>query len=192
MEENLIDLFKMIHLSEMQYAALGMCEEEIIGFIGKCYVAKKEDREAIDTGYTLVNMVANYQMFIVEFPNFEFNEDVVTDDDNFRIGTFGKGLLCVSRHDGSVHVMADVYSADDVLNKPYYCANNGQAFVEALVQAARFCEWCLYDPRLLEGDLMDATLRHCTLVAGDIRCAEFFSAFIEGALYGLHPNPSLY
>jgi hypothetical protein len=180
MEKEFVDQLKTIPLTKRQYAALDLERAYIDWRIQSFSLQRKPPLLRMDLGDPLLNIVSNYDLTRLEIGPLQFDHCVGWDDDHFLVGRFGEGLLCVSRYDGSVQILSDVYRPDSLYNKAFYCACSSEAFLEALIPAAMFIERSYYDGRmLLSGELIEGMIQYCSELAG--RNSEaFFRALIEG------------
>lgn len=179
MDYRFVELLKTVPLSRREYGLLDLAPEYIEWRIGSFAVKRKRAELCMDLGDALLNLVCNYDLSDLVIGGLRFDDCVGWEDDFFEVGRFDDGHLCVSRFDGSVQVLTDLYMPESWSNKAYYCGCASDAFLEALIPAAVFIERRLCEGDALSGELTEGMIQYCSELAGK-NSAAFFRALLQG------------
>jgi hypothetical protein len=181
MEKDFIDQLTTIPLTQRQYAAIGFEREEIHWRISRYYVSKKPVAHRTTARDPLVRAVSNYDLHDLDFGPLYFDEFPYGTDDYICVGQFDEGIVCVSRYDGTVRIVQNIYCPESIYNTDRLCARSGSLFLDALIAAAIYLEKCYLDPTLLELEHMrESMISYCATLAGHDDTSGFFRVLLEG------------
>lgn len=165
-----------IPLPDEAYKQVGL-SSKYIKDIKKNYIPlnkKVTNKKDVPPDNAILSLMAAYDMSKVSIGMVEFNKKIEHDDDLIIFGKFEVDRMAIDRVTGEVLVLDE--TSDKIM---WRCAQNGGAFLEALIYIGKFLEKRVVDDNLYEDEKANLKIaKTCSEIAGGVKYLKFFKMML--------------